>query len=271
MTHSSRTARASKPGRHRGPTRIQRLASSDYLRNYGLGMVLVAFVVCLANCAGAGALLSGGARNVLCLAVFLTAVGCAAGRIVRGTSWRMLAWAWLAALLAVTGLLRGALPVDQVGAAADWSFGAFGFVAAVVLFGQPLLVMVGALIVNCGIGLGALAGGGGLQTLTLVPYAATTVGVSVFPLAAAIFYPQLDRVAQLAAREINGRQELLARELKASQVARDRAQRSAAIESTAAPLLQALADGTADPQDPQIRAGGPDRVGPAAPVVRRSR
>ena len=233
---------------------IRRLASSDYLRNYSLGMVLVAVVVCLANFGSAAAEPPAGGRlNLICLAVYLAAVACSAARIVRGSQWRILAWSWLAVLLLSTALLRSQLPVDQIGSGADWSFGAFGFVAAVVLLGQPLALMVAALIANCCIGFGVLIGLGQLNQQTLVPFAATTVGVSVFPLAAAIFYPRLARVAKLAAEDGRGRQAVLAQELKASQVAADRKHRSAAIESSAAPLLQSLADGAADPQDPQIR------------------
>ncbi len=237
-----------------GRPRIRRLDGSDYLRNYSLGMVLVAVVVCLANFGSAApGPPAGGRLNLVCLVVYLAAVACSAARIVRGNHWRILAWCWLAVLLLASVLLRSQLPVEQIGAGADWSFGAFGFVAAVVLLGQPLAMMVTALIANCCIGLGVLTGLGQFDQQTLVPFAATTVGVSVFPLAAAIFYPRLASVDRLAAQDIRGRQAVLAKELKAGQVAADRAHRSSAIESSAAPLLQALADGTADPQDPQIQ------------------
>ncbi|MET0863736.1 MAG: hypothetical protein ABWZ98_05330, partial [Nakamurella sp.] len=121
------------PGRSsKYPGWVQRLASSDYLRNYGLGMVLVAVVVCFANVAGAAPGEPGGGwLNLLCLTVYLAAAVAAATRIIRGSSWRLLALLWLTALLAVSILLRTALPVAQVGSGADWSFGAFGFVAAV--------------------------------------------------------------------------------------------------------------------------------------------
>lgn len=229
-------------------------AKGDYLRNYGLGMVLVAVVVCFANMLGSTpGHPAGGLRNLLCLAVYLIATGCSAVRIGRGGHWHLLAWSWLAVMLMASILLRSALPADQIGSGADWSYGAFGFVAAVVLFGQPPTMMAGALLANCAIGVGVLARLGQLDQQTLVPFLATTVGVSVFPFAAVVFYPQLARVAQLAASDIGGRQELLARELKASQVAADRALRSAEIESTAAPLLQSLADGSADPQDQRVR------------------
>ena len=77
------------------------------------------------------------ALNLLCLLVYLAAVACSAVRIVRGSQWRMLAWSWLAALLARL-CCAVHCPASRSASGPDWSFGAFGFVAAVVLFGQPL-------------------------------------------------------------------------------------------------------------------------------------
>ena len=225
-----------------------------YLTSYGLGMVLVAVVVCVANFSSAMPVNpAGGQLNVLCLTIYLLAVAASTVRIVRGSQWRLLAWLWLAAVLAASVLLRTALPADQLSHQQNWSLGAFGFVAVVVLFGQSLVVMVAAQVANCLIGLPILLAAEQFSQDPLVQFAATAVGVSVFPIAAAVFHPQLLEVAELAGRDTQARQKLLARESKSRQVAADRAHRSAAIEATVGPLLQALADGTADPQDPLVR------------------
>jgi len=226
----------------------------DYLMNYSLGMVLVAAVICCANFASAVAgNPAGGWLNVLCLVGYLAATAMSAVRIVRGTRWRALAWSWLAVILVLSAALRSTLPPDQLSHLQDWSLGAFGFVAVVVLFGQPIVATVVAQLANCLIGVPVLVAGGQVDQPTLVQFAATAVGVSVFPIAAAVFHPQLLRIAELAGRDAVARQQLLAREAKARQVALDRTHRSQAIEATVGPLLQALANGSADPQDPLVR------------------
>jgi hypothetical protein len=75
----------------------------------------------------------------------------------------------------------------------------------------------------------------------------------VFPLAAALFFPQLEIVAGAAERDSADRQRLLISESVSQEIAADRRQRAEAIEASAAPLLRALASGAADPQDPLVR------------------
>src|SRR4051812_5773341 len=78
-----------------GRPAVGRPAISDYLRNYSLGMTLVAVVVCLANYATAApGQPAGGRLNLLCLVIYLAAVACSAARIMRGSQWRFLAWSW---------------------------------------------------------------------------------------------------------------------------------------------------------------------------------
>ncbi|HEY5878082.1 MAG TPA: hypothetical protein VIU11_04180, partial [Nakamurella sp.] len=87
----------------------------------------------------------------------------------------------------------------------------------------------------------------------LLSLAQTSIGVTIFPLAAALFYPRLAAVARTAQEQAQARQELLSGEARAVRLAQDRATRSAAIATTVVPLLAALADGSADPQDPAVQ------------------
>lgn len=228
--------------------------SQRYLTNYGLGLAMVALAVSIANFASAiGGNPAGLPANAVCLVIYLAAVAASVVRELRGTRWRRLTWIWLAAILTGTAVLRFSLPAQDLLLAADWSIGAFGFVAVVVLIGRPLAVLAVSAVVNCLIGLPLLIESGLYDQQRLVQYAATAVAVSVFPLAAAVFYPQLAGVSVAVDRDNAVRRELVARELASRQVAADRAHRAGAIEATAAPLLRALADGTADPQDPLVR------------------
>ncbi len=225
-----------------------------YLTTFGLGVSLVAVVNTLSTFPFA---MSGNAtelpRNLLCLAVFLAATAASALRIVRGTHWRVLAWVWIAAVLGTSALVRTALPADQIASLPDWSPSPLGFVALAVLLGQRVIFMVGVVAANAVIGFFCLLKGGMLDVDTLIRFGSDAIDVSVFQLAGALFYRQLEQIAGATERDLDVRQELDARESTATQLAVDRAHRSNAIEATIVPLLRALADGTADPQDPQVR------------------
>ncbi len=225
-----------------------------YLTAFGIGVCLVAVVNTLSTFPFAVAGNPAGLPlNLLCLAVFLAATGASALRIVRGTQWRVLAAVWIAAVLGASALLRSALPADQIASLPDWSPSPLGFVALAVLLGQRVIFMVCTQTANVLIGLVCLINGGLLDVDTLIRFGSNAVGISVFQIAGALFYRQLEQVANAAERDQQVRQELDARDATATQLAADRAQRSGAIEATIVPLLGALADGTADPQDPQVR------------------
>ena len=225
-----------------------------YLTAFGIGVCLVAVVNTLSTFPFAlPGNVAGFPLNLLCLAVFLAATGASALRILRGTRWRLLAAVWIAALLASSAVLRTALPADQIASVPDWSPSPLGFVALAVLLGQRVTFMVGVVAANAVIGFFCLLKGDMLDVDTLIRFGSDAVDVSVFQLAGALFYRQLEQIARATERDLDVRQELGARESTATQLAVDRAHRSNAIEATIVPLLRALADGTADPQDPQVR------------------
>ena len=228
--------------------------SLRYLRNYGLGMALVAATVSLVGfsvASGTPGFETG--RSVLCLSGYLAAVGTVLRRTRLGARWCWTAAIWMAALVGATGAVRGSLWVEQLGGPADWTFGAFGYVAVVVLAGQRLAFTAAALTVNLLIALPALIAAGPADRELLLSLAQTAIGVTIFPLAAALFYPRLAAVARTAQEQAHARQELLSREARAVRLAQDRAARGAAIATTVVPLLAALADGSADPQDPRVQ------------------
>jgi hypothetical protein len=226
-----------------------------YLTGFGLGVTLVAAVTTLSTFAFGIADNAAGVRlNLLSLGVALAATAASALRILRGSRWRVLAWLWIAALLGTSALLRSALPADELATLPDWSPGPLGFVALAVLLGERVIFMVVVLAANVLIGLICLLEAALPDLTTLVGFGSNAVGVSVFPLAGAVFYRQLERVARATEHDLDVQQELVARSSTATQLAADRAQRSTAIEATIVPLLRSLADGTADPQDRNIRA-----------------
>ena len=225
-----------------------------YLTAFGIGVCLVAVVNTVSTFPFAVVDNPAGLPlNLLCLAVFLAATGASALRVVRGRQWRVLAAVWIAALLGASALLRSALPPDQIASIPDWSPGPLGFVALAVLLGQRVIVMVGVQVTNVLIGFLCLLNAGLLDVETLIRFGSNAVGISVFQIAGALFYHQLEHVANAAERDQQLRQELDARDATATQLAADRAQRSGAIEATIVPLLRELADGSADPQDPRVR------------------
>ena len=225
-----------------------------YLTAFGIGVCLVAVVNTVSTFPFAVVDNPAGLPlNLLCLAVFLAATGASALRVVRGTQWRALAAVWIAALLGVSALLRSALPPDQIASIPDWSPSPLGFVALAVLLGQRVSFMVGVQVTNVLIGFLCLVSAGALDVDALIRFGSDAVDISVFQIAGALFYRQLERVAAAAEGDQRIRQELDARDAKATSLAADRAQRSGAIESTIVPLLRALADGSADPQDSRVR------------------
>ncbi|WP_395729421.1 hypothetical protein [Nakamurella sp.] len=226
-----------------------------YLRNYGLGMALVAAGVTLLSftlALGAPGFVV--VSSTLCLAGYLGAVGSAIRRTWLSRQWRpAVALGWTVAITALTAAVRLPLGGAHLGGPADWTFAAYGYIAVIMLAGQRLRYTVGALTANLVIGLPALLGALDVDRALLLSLVQTSIGVTIFPLAAALFYPRLAVVARIAQEQVQARQELLSGEARAVRLAQDRAARTAAIASTVVPLLAALADGSADPQDPAVQ------------------
>lgn len=226
-----------------------------YLRNYGLGMAFVATVVSLLGYSvalGTPGLAAG--PSTLCLGGYLVAVGSVIRRTWVDSQWRpVTAAAWMVAIIAFTAAVRIPLGPEQLSSPADWTFGAYGYVAVIVLAGRRLRYTVAALTANLVVGLPALLVAPAVDRALLLSLAQTSIGVTIFPLAAALFYPRLAAVARIAREQAQARQELLSGEARAVRLAQDRATRSAAIATTVVPLLAALADGSADPQDPAVQ------------------
>lgn len=121
-----------------------------YLRNYGLGMALVAAVVSLLGYSVAlGAPGFAAGPSALCLASYLVAVGSVIRRTWLDRQWRpVTAAVWMVAITAFTAAVRIPLDAEQLTGPADWVFGAYGYVAVVVLAGRRLRYTVAALTIT---------------------------------------------------------------------------------------------------------------------------
>ena len=118
--------------------------------------------------------------------------------------------------------------------------------ALAVLLGQRVIFMVGTQTVNVLIGLVCLINGGLLDVNTLIRFGSNAVGISVFQIAGALFYRQLEQVATAAERDQQVGQEAGRAGCHGHPAGGRPCAAIRAIEATIVPLLGALADGTAD-------------------------
>lgn len=124
----------------------------------------------------------------------------------------------------------------------------------VLLTGHRLRWSVLAVAVPVAVDTTLLLTSGGLSDLAaVVGFGQQVVGLNLFPLAAAAFHPRLSEVARLAAADDDARAVIETQERRTAALAADRADRALMVSTTVVPLLQALADGSADPQDDRVR------------------
>lgn len=227
-----------------------------YLRNFGVGLSAVSAVVVLQF--AAVAVLSDAASataSLLAGSVLLVATGGALWRMARGRTWtRGVTCAWLAAVLATSTLYTLALPAGGIARPANWVLGATPYVVVVLLTGRRLRWSVLAVALPVLLDAVLLATGGGLTQLPdVVAFGQQAIGLTIFPLAAAAFYPRLAEVARSTAAQDAARVAVQSRERQVAALDADRAERAATVSATVAPLIRALADGSADPRDATVR------------------
>ncbi|MGH3790595.1 MAG: hypothetical protein ACRDRU_04290 [Pseudonocardiaceae bacterium] len=164
-------------------------------------------------------------------------------------------WRWPVATLAVAVAVasRLDLPPGDPLPVGDWGPGQIGWLGVLVLFDQPLVVLLTF------IALQVLFSGTILITMdhadqhTLCAFGVVTVGTCSFQLAVGAATVALRRVASQAVAAARQEHDVLIREAVAARLHADRRQRYGELTHTARPLLAGLADGTVDPTDPGAR------------------
>lgn len=223
-----------------------------YLRNYSLGLCAVTAVVtvqfavfALVNEAAPVAPVA------LTAAMLLTAVAAAARQIVRRRPWHW--WALTAWLAAVEGAAV-AFTAGRSAHSGNWTLAVLPYVVVVLLLGlRPRRTApIAAAPV---LALGVLLLLPGLPPDSAGPLAEVQelLGLVMFPMAAAGFYPRLAEVGRRAAAADADRAAVELRDRRSAMLATDRADRASVVSTSVVPLLQALADGSADPSDDRVR------------------
>ncbi|SCL18164.1 hypothetical protein GA0070616_1447 [Micromonospora nigra] len=137
--------------------------------------------------------------------------------------------------------------------AANWVWGTLGWFFVVALWQRPvhwLLVMLGA---HSLIALAALVGYGATSAVDLARYAMYVYGTSSLPTAVFAGAAVIARLARARATASATANALTAEREAAEQGRRERRDRLALVGSAAGAVLAELADGRADPTDPQVQ------------------
>ncbi|MFC6887278.1 MULTISPECIES: hypothetical protein [Actinomadura] len=182
--------------------------------------------------------------------VLIIAAGAAA--LLRGGRSRRVAWTLTAADLAAGAAVAAACP-EALLLKIDWGWTSTGMIAVLLLLRRPARELVAVLLANAGVVLAVLCAGDALSrhnvagVVTLV-YASASVQLAL--LAGARVFRDSGGLAADAAAE---QWEIANREAVIAEVVTARRARYRSARTVVEPLLRGLADGTADPSDPELR------------------
>lgn len=193
------------------------------------------------------------------LAAFAALAAVLAGEAVllaRRRPWGRLRPLAVAVVLAASALAAVTLPEERTASAVDWAFGAANWVGLVVLLDRPLRTVVAFLAAHELIALSNMLLFSDVDKGDLARLATGSVTVIGFPLCLAVVAAVLHRIAadaETAAAEV---ERVRTAEAVAAESHRRRQQRFAELSAGAIPLLEGLADGSLDPEDPAVQRRG---------------
>ena len=173
--------------------------------------------------------------------------------IVLRRAWSRLRWAAVTLVLAVDLLSRWALPAGATVTSADWIFGALGWMGVILLLDRPLRYLAAFLAVHEMVTFVAIVLPGAATRDVLLNFVAGSLGTIGYPLASGIAALVLRGVARTAARAAHEAEESRTAEEIGIRVHQNRQERFAALNGSAGPLLQGLADRTLDPADNKVQ------------------
>lgn len=177
-------------------------------------------------------------------------LACEAASLVRGRTGRGGA---VAIVLGASVLSYAALPEGSTSTTTDWVFGAANWVGLAVLLDRPLRACVAFLLAHEVTALLHLLVFDQVTQQALARFATGSVSVVGFPLCVAVMAAVLHRLsaAASAARQEMGK--VRAAEDAAAEAHKSRLRRYGELSVATIPLLEGLAAGSLDPEDPQVQ------------------
>ncbi|MGW4065497.1 hypothetical protein ACWEGE_44910 [Amycolatopsis sp. NPDC004747] len=176
----------------------------------------------------------------------------AAADLLRGRSTVRKRWLWAGAALGLSALVAVLCGGDVV-TFQNWGWGSVGWLAVLLFWDRPLVVLAGFLLAN-------VAVNGAIMVLLHPPdrtavarFTMIVYGSIALQLAFAVGARALAATAGKAARAAVARNATITEGLVAEAADRVRQQRYQALQRSTAPVIAKLADGTSDPADEAVR------------------
>lgn len=176
-----------------------------------------------------------------------------AALLVRGRSWGRLRRLAIPFVLGASALSYAALPDGSTSTSTDWMFGAANWVGLVVLLDRPLRACVAFLVAHECVALLHLFVFDQPTQPAMARFATGSVSVVGFPLCVAVMAALLHRLGAAAAAAHREIEQVQVSEAAAQEAHRLRLRRYGELSASAIPLLEGLADGSLDPEDPQVQ------------------
>lgn len=172
-------------------------------------------------------------------------------RLLRGRSGAAWAWTLAAVALAVSTAAALGCPPERL-LMTDWAWGTAGWIGVLVLLRRPLAELAAFLSAETAATLAVLASAG-LNRASLAGFITILVQTTAIQLVVAIAARGLGSTAREAAGVAQGEAAGREKAVIAQQLQAARQARWLSLQESAGPLLGALADGSADPGDPEVR------------------
>ncbi|MDO3702120.1 hypothetical protein Q3W71_10570 [Micromonospora sp. C28SCA-DRY-2] len=182
----------------------------------------------------------------------VAATGVLAGvRLLRGVP--LPAWPLAMLLLVVDAAVFAAAGEGQLFTAANWGWGTLGWFFVLVLWGRRVIGLLALLAAHSLIALVAVLGHGATAPADLARYAMYVYGTLSLPVAVFVGGAVIATLARQRAAAAATAHAMAAEREAAERARRDRRERLALVSGTAEKVLAELADGRADPADPDVQ------------------
>ncbi|MCL7456786.1 hypothetical protein AB0I85_18860 [Micromonospora echinofusca] len=184
--------------------------------------------------------------------LLVATVGVLAGlRLLRGA--RLPAWPLVALLLVVDAVVVAAAGDRQLFTAANWVWGTLGWFFVMVLWGRRVYGLIAALGVHALIALAGVLGHGATAPADLARYAMSVYATSTLQVAVLVGGTAIARLARQRAGAAAAAHAAEAERDAAERARRERRARLTLAGGAAEEVLAELADGRADPADPDVQ------------------